>query len=102
MQFLPELTLLGAGLIIFMVSLGKTNADLTRNIAIGLGAAVFGATFLSYCAEGKLFFGAYQVDLYSQVFKTLIAGAMLGVLILGKNLRGVSEKVHPEYYLCIS
>lgn len=99
MQFLPELTLLGAGLIIFMVSLGKTNADLTRNVAIGLGAAVFGATLLSYCAEGKLFFGAYQVDLYSQVFKTLIAGAMLGVLIFGKNLKGVSEKVHPEYYL---
>lgn len=99
MQFLPELTLLGAGLIIFMVSLGKSNAATTRNIAIGLGAAVFGATLLSYCAEGKLFYGAYQVDLFSQVFKTLIAGAMLGVLILGHNLKGIAEKVHPEYYL---
>ncbi len=99
MQFLPELALLGAGLVIFMVSLGKTNATTTRNIAIGLGAAVFGATLLSYCAEGKLFYGAYQVDLYSQVFKTLIAGSMLVVLILGQNLKGVSEKVHPEYYL---
>ena len=99
MQFLPELTLLGAGLIIFMVSLGKSNAATTRNIAIGLGAAVFGAALLSYCAEGKLFFGAYQVDLFSQVFKTLIAGAMLTVLILGHNLKGISEKVHPEYYL---
>ncbi len=99
MQFLPELTLLGAGLIIFMVSLGKTNVGLTRNIAIGLGTAVFGATVLSYCAEGKLFFGAYQVNLYSQVFKTLIAGAMLGVLIFGKDLKGISWKVHPEYYL---
>ncbi len=99
MQFLPELTLLGAGLIIFMVSLGKSNAATTKNIAIGLGAAVFGATLLSYCAEGKLFYGAYQVDLFSQVFKTLIAGAMLGVLILGHNLKGIAEKVHPEYYL---
>ena len=99
MQFLPELTLLGAGLIIFMVSLGKSNAATTRNIAIGLGAAVFCASLLSYCAEGKLFYGAYQVDLFSQVFKTLIAGAMLGVLILGHNLKGIAEKVHPEYYL---
>ncbi|MCF8056073.1 MAG: NADH-quinone oxidoreductase subunit N [Desulfocapsa sp.] len=98
MQFLPELILLGAGLIIFVVSLGKTNADTTRNIAIGLGAAIFGATLLSYCQTGKLFFNAYQVDLFSQVFKTLIAGAMLLVLIFGHKLKGIAAKVHPEYY----
>ena len=99
MQFLPELTLLGAGLIIFMVSLGKTNADTTRNVAIGLGAAVFVATLLSFSQTGKLFFDAYQVDLYSQVFKTLIAGAMLIVLLLGKDLKGIDNSVRPEYYL---
>ncbi len=99
MQFLPELTLLGAGLIIFIVSLGKTNADTTRNVAIGLGAAVFVATLLSFSQTGKLFFDAYQVDLYSQVFKTLIAGAMLIVLLLGKDLKGIDNSVRPEYYL---
>lgn len=99
MQFLPELTLLGAGLIIFIVSLAKTNGDTTRNIAIGLGAAIFGATLLSYSQTGKLFFNTYQVDLFSQVFKTLIAGAMLIVLLFGNKLRGIPVKVHPEYYL---
>ena len=99
MQFLPELTLLGAGLIIFIVSLAKTNGDTTRNIAIGLGAAIFGATLLSYSQAGKLFFNTYQVDLFSQVFKTLIAGAMLIVLLFGNKLRGIPVKVHPEYYL---
>jgi NADH-quinone oxidoreductase subunit N len=99
MQFLPELTLLGAGLIMFIVSLGKNNGDTTRNFAIGLGAAVFGATLLSYCQTGKLFFNAYQVDLFSQVFKMLIAGAMLVVLLFGNKLKGVPGKVHPEYYL---
>jgi NADH-quinone oxidoreductase subunit N len=99
MQFLPELTLLGAGLIIFIVSLGKANGDTTRNIAIGLGAAIFGATLLSYSQTGKLFYNAYQVDLFSQVFKTLIAGAMLVVLLFGHKLKGVPQKVHPEYYL---
>ncbi len=99
MQFLPELTLLGASLIIFIVSLGKTNADTTRNVAIGLGAAVFVATLLSFSQTGKLFFDAYQVDLYSQVFKTLIAGAMLIVLLLGKDLKGIDNSVRPEYYL---
>ncbi len=99
MQFLPELALLGAGLIMFIVSLGKTNGDTTRNIAIGLGAAVFGATLLSYCQTGKLFFNAYQVDLFSQVFKTLIAGAMLIVLLFANKLKAIPGKVHPEYYL---
>jgi NADH-quinone oxidoreductase subunit N len=99
MQFLPELTLLGAGLIIFIVSLRKSNGVTTRNIAIGLGAAVFGATLLSSSQTGKLFFNAYQVDLFSQVFKALIAGAMLLVLIFGQKLKGISEKVYPEYYL---
>lgn len=99
MQFLPELTLLGAGLIIFIVSLGKSNGDTTRNIALGLGAAIFGATLLSLCQSGKLFFNAYQVDLFSQVFKALIAGAMLLVLIFGQKLKGINEKVYPEYYL---
>jgi len=99
MQFLPELTLLGAGLIIFIVSLGKANGDTTRNIAIGLGAAIFGATLLSSCQTGKLFFDAYQVDLFSQVFKALIAGAMLIVLLFGNKLKAIPQKVHPEYYL---
>jgi NADH-quinone oxidoreductase subunit N len=99
MQFLPELILLGAGLIVFVVSLRKTKADTTKNIAIGLGAAIFGATLLSYSQTGKLFFNAYQVDLFSQVFKTLIAGAMLLVLIFGHKLKGIADKVHPEYYL---
>ncbi|MBU1419570.1 MAG: NADH-quinone oxidoreductase subunit N [Proteobacteria bacterium] len=99
MQFLPELTLLGAGLIVFIISLGKTSADTTRNVAIGLGAAVFVATLLSFCQTGKLFFDAYQVDLYSQVFKALIAGAMLIVLIFGGSLKGIDNSVRPEYYL---
>ncbi|MEN8190544.1 MAG: NADH-quinone oxidoreductase subunit N [Thermodesulfobacteriota bacterium] len=99
MQFLPELTLLGASLAIFVVSLGKSGAAAVKNIALGLGAAVFAATLISYCQEGSLFFGAYKVDLFSQVFKTLIAGAMLVVLLFGQKLRGIEKNVHPEYYL---
>ncbi|MBU0946456.1 MAG: NADH-quinone oxidoreductase subunit N [Proteobacteria bacterium] len=99
MQFLPELTLLGAGLIVFIISLGKTSADTTRNVAIGLGTTVFVATLLSFSQTGRLFYDAYQVDLYSQVFKTLIAGAMLIVLIFGGNLKGIDNSVRPEYYL---
>ena len=99
MQFLPELTLLGASLIFFLVSLTDSSATRVKNIAILLGALVFGATLLSYCQESILFYGAYQVDLFSQIFKTLIAGAMCVVLLFGRDLKGISNKVRPEYYL---
>lgn len=99
MQFLPELTLLGAGLVIFLLSLGKTDIDTMKTFAILLGTLIFGATLVSWNQEGTLFFGSYQVDLYSQVFKILIAGAMLVVLILGRQLKDIKKSVHPEYYL---
>lgn len=99
MQFLPELTLLGAGLVIFLLSLGKTDIDIMKTFAIILGTIIFGATLVSWNQEGTLFFGSYQVDLYSQIFKILIAGAMLVVLILGRQLKDIKKSVHPEYYL---
>jgi NADH-quinone oxidoreductase subunit N len=99
MQFLPELTLLGAALVIFLLSLGKTDTDKMKTFAIGLGAAVFGATLLSFGQEGTLFFDSYKIDLYSQLFKSLITGAMLVVLILGRKLKDIKNSVHPEYYL---
>jgi NADH-quinone oxidoreductase subunit N len=99
MQFLPELTLLGAGLVIFMISLGKTDGNRIQSITISLGVAVFVATLLSLGQEGSLFYNSYKVDFYSQVFKTLIGGAMLVVLILGRNLKDIKSSVQPEYYL---
>jgi NADH-quinone oxidoreductase subunit N len=99
MQFLPELALLGAGLVIFLISLGKTDSEKIKTIAIGLGTAVFAAALFSLGEQGSLFYKSYKVDLYSQMFKTLIAGAMLAVLILGRKLKDIKQTVHPEYYL---
>jgi len=99
MLFLPELTLLGAGLILFLVSLGKPDDDTIINVTIGLGTATLIATLLGFHQQGDLFYGAYRVDLFSQVFKILIAGAMLVVLIFGRKLSSIKREVHPEYYL---
>ncbi len=99
MQFLPELTLLGAGLILFLVSLGKPDDETIINVAIGLGAATLIATLLSFEQKGDLFYGAYKVDLFSQTFKVLIAGAMLVVLIFSRKLASIKRDVHTEYYL---
>ena len=99
MLFLPELTLLGACLIIFLVSLGKPDSGTVKNITIGLGAATLIAALMSFDQQGDLFFKSYRVDLFSQVFKILIAGAMLAVLIFGRKLTSIKKEIHPEYYL---
>jgi len=99
MLFLPELTLLGAGLIIFLVSIGNAGSNTTRNVAVGLGALVFFASLVGFSQEGYLFFKSYQVDLFSQTFKVLIAGSMFAVLLFGNKLDSVDKNLHPEYYL---
>lgn len=99
MQFLPELTLLGSSLVIFILSLAEPDAKILRNSILGLGAIVVIATLMSLGAEGELFFGSYRVDLYSQLFKCLMSGAMFFVLIFGKGMKGIAAKVQPEYYL---
>ncbi|MEN8190949.1 MAG: proton-conducting transporter membrane subunit, partial [Thermodesulfobacteriota bacterium] len=99
MVFLPELTLLGSSLVIFIISLVEPDSKIIRNSVLGLGAAVVIATLLSLGTQGELFFGSYRVDLYSQLFKCLIAGAMFVVLLFSKDMKGVANKVRPEYYL---
>ncbi len=99
MQFLPELTLLGSGLIIFFLSLGNVNPGKAKNFAVSLGLITFLAALVSLGQEGELFFKAYRVDIFSQVFKLLITGAMCAVLMFGDKLNGIREESHPEYYL---
>jgi NADH-quinone oxidoreductase subunit N len=99
MLFLPELTLLGAGLIIFLVSLGKPDSGTVKNITIGLGIVTLLAALFSFHQQGDLFYKSYRVDLFSQVFKILIAGATLAVLVFGQRLSSVKKDVHSEYYL---
>ncbi len=101
MLFLPELTLLGAGLVIFFVSIRNAGSNTVKNIAITLGALIFGATLLGATQEGDLFFNSYRIDLFSQTFKILMGGALLVVLLFGSRLDSLKKEIHPEYYLCL-
>ncbi len=99
MLFLPELTLLGSGLIIFLVSLGKSGSNTIKNIAVALGALTFVATLIGFNQEGYLFFKSYHVDIFSQTFKVLITGSLFAVLLFGNKLESLKKEIHPEYYL---
>ncbi len=96
--FLPELTLAGALLILFITSLKEPSRTTIRNMALGLGVLVFISALISLNQSGELFFGVYRVDLFSQLFKCLLTGALIFVLILGKRMDSFEVKIQPEYY----
>lgn len=99
MLFFPELILLGAGLVLFFLSLSKADANTLKRVAIFLGTLTFLATIISFKQDGMLFFNSYKVDGFSQLFKTLMAGATLAVLIFNKDLPGIKGDAKAEYYL---
>lgn len=100
MVILPELVLLAGALALFLVSLDtKPSKQAAKSVAIVFGIATFGATLLSFQAQGTLFYGVYEVDQYSQLFKVMIGFSLALLLILGQNLKGISPSVRPEYYL---
>ncbi len=99
MLFLPELSLLGAGLALFLFSLGKPGSGTIKNLVLTLATITLLASLLSINSEGTLFYASYKVDFFSQLFKMLIASATLIILIFSDKLDGIKEDIQPEYYL---
>ena len=99
MLFLPELTILGAGFLFFLLTLGQPSTATVRTSAIITAATILCASLLCLNQEGELFYGVYRVDLFSQAFKVLIAVAALVVILFGNSLAGIKHDSRPEYYL---
>jgi len=100
MPFAPELFLLLGALIIFMFSLSEDGSGVRNTaMAIGLGAVLLTASSLG--RTGLLFMGAYKVDLFSQLFKLLIACGMAAVLVFGRELKDIEARLRSEYFLCL-
>ncbi len=97
--FLPELALLIMALVFFFASLA--NLKETRLQALGLlfSAIAILVTVSTYGMEGTLFFNAYRVDAFSQIFKVIITFGLFIVIYLGKGLYGIDNTLRPEYYL---
>lgn len=100
MVLLPELVLAAGALALFLVSLAKApSVQTVKSVAIIFGLATFASTLLAFQSQGSLFYGAYAVDQYSQLFKVMIGFSLAALLIFGQNLKGISPDVRPEYYL---
>ena len=97
--FFPELFLLLSCLVIFLLTLGKMSSGAVRNITAALSIITFLICLGSLRLEGYLFYKAYRIDLFSQLFKLVITGGVALLLLFSSDLKGIDEKIRTEYYL---
>lgn len=100
MLFAPELFLLVGSLVLFGITLdssGKGKQARGVTLACCLPGAILCLATLKM--DGFLFYQAYKIDFFSQLIKVVIVLGLSVVLLFGRELKGIGEKVRPEYYL---
>jgi len=102
MLYLPELTLLFMALVFFVVSMGNLKESRLRSLGLILSGVAVMASVYSYGLNGSLFFDAYRVDAFSQIFKVIITFGLFIVIYLGEGLYGIDDTLRPEYYLFLT
>ncbi|MFH1146551.1 MAG: NADH-quinone oxidoreductase subunit N [Pseudomonadota bacterium] len=99
---LPELYFLGTAFFFFVLSLGGASPKRDQRAILFLSAVGICIAALALNERGELFYKAYRVDGFSQMFKLVIAIGFFLVAYLGRGLRGLEEKLYPEYYMFLA
>ncbi|TAL16107.1 NADH-quinone oxidoreductase subunit N [bacterium] len=102
MAFLHETYLAVAALILFLSAIACSKNCAPRGLALLLSAGAVVTAFMSLGATGELFQGTYRLDLFSQVFKVLLAIGFFLIVAFGEGLRGVDSENSTEYYLFLT
>jgi len=98
--FIPELYYVLMAAVLFALSLQrKPEPKRVYMWAVMLSGVGVLVAVLSARLEGMVFFDAYRVDLYSQVFKVLLAVGTFWVVLTCSELEGIDSKQHAEFYL---
>ncbi len=98
--FLPEIYYTVMALILFLLSVQNVaNRRRTFFVAFGLASLGVFVTLFAVKMHGYLFYNAYKVDLFSQVFKFMLALGLFFVVAVCDNLGDISEREHAEFYL---
>ena len=102
MIFSPEIYYLLVSLWFLLLSMmPRAKARHNYFSALFLAAAGVVLCLIMVNSDGSLFLNAYQVSLFSQVFKVLLSLGLFLVICLCPNLSGIKEKHHPEFYLLL-
>ena len=100
--FGPELYLFLA-VVVFTIMAMRPASDSRHEYFTALFLAALGMVvcLAAFRSDGVLFSGTYRVDLYSQVFKTMLSMGLFLVVCICTNLGGVNRKFHSEFYLLL-
>lgn len=102
LTLLPELALALTALAFFALSLGETSGRTLHRLALLLPLACLAAALGAMGERGELFFDCYRLDGLSQLFKVIICGGLLLVLLATSGLSGIEGRLKPEYLFFIS
>lgn len=101
--FIPETYYALMGLVFFCWSISrKLGSESLYKWAVALTGAGVLVTVLCARQEGMLFYDAYKVDLFSQVFKVLLALGTFWVVLTCRELKGIAERLHAEFFFLMS
>lgn len=102
-MFLPEMTYLAMALVLFFVSLDhRRGRRLAWPVALILALIGLLVTLASLRWESWLFFKAYKVDAFSQVFKAFLALGFVLVVGICRKLEGVESRYLPEFFIFLT
>jgi NADH-quinone oxidoreductase subunit N len=101
--FIPELYFLLVIAVFFgLAMVVRPNPRRDYSVALFLASVGVVVCLASIKLEGKLFLGVYQVDLFSQVFKVILAMSLFLVICICSELNGIDKQHHPEFYLLLT
>ncbi|WP_319405912.1 NADH-quinone oxidoreductase subunit N [uncultured Desulfosarcina sp.] len=98
----PELTLLLAAALFLVMSCLKPDPQRDYRLAVSMAAVTVAAGIACSTMSGDLFNHVYRVDLFSQVFKTLISIGFFLVIFLCDDFQGVAPSHHGEGYFLLA
>lgn len=100
--FLPETFILLSALIFFCQTLWKSSDKTNQGLALFLSFIGVVIALFSLNLTGDLFYKAYRVDLFSQIFKFLISLGFFLVLLLSQKFKSIEEKLQPEFFMFLN
>ena len=97
-MILPELSMLLFSIVFLFRSLGKKKDGVVL-LAKSLSIIIFGISLAGVIASGELFSGVYRLDLFSQIFKAILAYGFCLVIFILDRQNEIEEAYFPEYIM---
>ena len=102
MIFTPELCCLATALVFLFLSMTPVDARRDYVVALALTGVAVCVSLAGLHMKGELFHGTYRVDLFSQVFKSMLLMGLFLVVCISSGLNGIERRYHPEFYMLLT